>query len=186
MSTTKICKVFIFLMLWSFLLGPVQGSAYGYKTAILDTPSDFGSWGTWNSIGNFLVSSHYQVYILNWQGHGGRTDIGKRFIAYIQQAEAQGKRIVIKMTGNSYSMHALVPCYASQIINKNNQFLMYHADGYDNVRTTKSKSTINQQLNMCVSAGILSSGKVDKLWNGYEVYVDNYKTWYYRDPRPIG
>jgi len=194
MFLTKTLKVFIFIVLWAFLFGSCQASEYGYftyrdagnQTVTINTPSDFDSWGTWNSIGNFLVTSHYKTYVLNWRGYGGRTDYGKAFIQYIQRAERQGKRIVIKMTGNSYSMHALVPCYATQVINNSNKFLMYHADGYSDYRTARNHSTITNQLNMCVSVGILTSGKLNKMWDGYEVYIDNHKTWYYRDPRSIG
>jgi hypothetical protein len=197
MFTIKDMKVLTLLILWSILLGPCYASQYNYvsykanlnnSTVTLNVPIDFESENVrqWRSIGRFLVDSKYKTYVLNWRGYGGDTSYGKEFISYIQQAERQGKRIVIKLIGSSYSMHALVPCYATQIINNSNQFLMFHADGYSKYRTTRNRTTVGNQLQMCVSVRVMTQQKLDKMWAGYEVYINNTQTWYISDTRPVG
>lgn len=197
MFTIKDMKILAFLILWSILLGPCYASQYNYvnykvssnnSVVTLNVPLTFDNNNArhWRSIGYFLTSSTYKTYVLNWQGYGGSVSDAKQFIKSIQAAEAQGKSIIIKLTGGSYSMHALVPCYATKVLHNNIFFFMYHADSYGKYRLTRGYSTITQQLNQCIQTEFLTNYEVNKMWDGYEVYTKTTKTWYKRDPRPLG
>lgn len=182
------------IILLSVLLGyiPVQAYAsinYEVKnsTVRLDTPFDFHNWSQWTSLGSFITRSNYKVYILNWKGVGGDVAIGKDFVEYIKQAQRQGKVIIINLTGDAYSVHAFVTCYADKINNPHNRFLMFHADEstYTHRRYTYFTTSLSSQFQNCVNRGILPQASLDKMWSGYEVYIDRYKVWYLPDMRPV-
>ncbi len=196
MSITKDLQVWGCLSFWLLIMGPTHATAYDYvdakakgNTAYVTAPRFFDSDNSrpWRSLGNFLTSTKYSVYIISWQGYGGDVSIGKDFISYIERAKSQGKQIVFRMTGHSYSMHAAVACHAT-LVNPRNYYLMYHADSIEHdgkdYRQDKSDSTMNKQLDYCISAGLLTYVNVAKMWSGYEVYVNRTSTWYKKDLRP--
>lgn len=157
--------------------------SYQPSTVTLTAPTSFLQAGPWQSLGNYLVNSNYKVYIINWQGQGGSTNIGKPFLRAIQQAQHQGKTIILNLTGNSYSMHALVFCYVNRVINHTNSYAMFHADAVLGVVQTQRQSVINGELNQCRSRGVLTAYDIMEIWSGHEVYKNNGRTWYKKDMR---
>lgn len=168
----------------SIFISEVSGETV---TIIVPTDFDEGNFKQWRDIEHFIVLSNYKVYVLKWQGIGGRVDQGKELIKYILLAQSQGKEINIQTTGNSYSMHAMVLCYVNHIDNTFNYFRMFHADGYTKdklyFRETKKNTEMGNEFNICVIRGLMTQGDLDRLWQGNEVYIDNLKTWYLPDFR---
>lgn len=157
-------------------------SATNISSVRLNSPSKFFDNASWNALGQYIVSSHYSIYVINWRGIGGYVNIGKNFINDIQKAQRQGKRIVFNLVGPAWSVHAFVTCYGDSI-RFSGGYLAFHADAVNGRPVRQSSSYINSQLAMCVSRGILTNKDVQILWAGNEVYKSNGKTWYKHDRR---
>lgn len=170
MQISKTIKTFICMLLLQLSIV----TAHATTKIEINTPREFNGYTEqqWRRIGQMLVSTNYDVYVLNWGGTGGYINIGKEFIYKIQQAQQQGKYIIIKLRSTAVSMHAVITCYANKIIYNNNN-LMFHADdnGAQHKRVRRSNSILTQQFNYCANRGILSSGYIDLMWQGNEIYV---------------
>lgn len=192
----RITNMVLSLVISWCIVFPAQARLYSdvnaTPTITLDTPVEFSrnTADEWEKIGRYLETSDHDTYIINWGGNGGLIDIGKSFINHIISAKAQGKIIVINIVGNSYSMHALVPCYATKVTNTFNLFSMFHADSYrigeTDYRASQGNSIINQELNQCAAVGRISYQGINTMWQGYEVYVTKTSHWYEPDLRPKG
>lgn len=137
----------------------------GSGTTTLTAPTSFmGSSTKWEKLGNYIIKSDYKTYVINWKGRGGLNDNLNGFLWQIHKAKTQGKIIVLNMVGTSYSAHADALCYASKIINKNNNQAMYHM----------STSTINdtyRYFNLCKKKGIITENQIKQIHSGKEIYV---------------
>lgn len=187
----------LLILILLYLIMPTSSAGYSDvsiskitgTTVEIGVPMTFeeGDAAKWKSIEYFLVHSKYKNYIFKWRGFGGLVSEGKIFISYIQEAQSQGKYIIIKEVGNSYSMHSLVLCYADKLINSDNYFRMFHAEGHidggKDTRRTKQSTEMSPEFNTCVSRGLISSAQLDKLWQGFEVYINNNNVWYFKDLR---
>lgn len=169
---------------------PVSTTSYE-NTLYLSVPDEFENKnrGQWNTIEATLVNTNYSTYVLEWQGYGGLVQMGEEMISSITKAKAQGKTIVIRLKGDSYSMHAIVPCYASVIENRGN-LLMYHPVSYTvnkkTYRETNPTSRYTRMLNQCVAVGILSPSDPTTIWAGTEIWVRGSQKQYIPDTRPAG
>lgn len=159
------------------------------STLTLSAPNSFlpQTSNVWHRLGKTLVDTHYDTYVIYWQGMGGSTDMADRFIGYIKQAQAQGKSIQLYLTGSARSMHAEVVCYADKLINPNNNFLMFHAYSIDIGRTTYSEGYTTHQVpnfNQCVAKGYLTREAIKNIYSGYMYFKSNTTHWYQKDTRP--
>lgn len=193
----KHITVLLNILLWSLLLGISPASSYTPiytrsqgDTVTINVPTVFnGSTAkVWYSIGSFLNTSKYKVYVLNWKGYGGDVEIGQVFIDHMIKAEHQGKTIRINMIGDAYSMHSNVACYANTV-KFNSYFMMFHVDSYINLFMSKDKimdrrnSKITEMLDRCVAVHILNRDQIDKIYSGNEIYISNTKSWSTVDSR---
>lgn len=154
------------------------------NTVILSAPDSFEEdrIRQWSSLGNYLVTTNYKYYIIEWHGYGGYMYIMYDFIDSIKRAQNQGKIIILRMDGPSYSAHAVVGCYTDKIENNNIYFLMFHAPAYNIGKKTHIASR-DDTFSMCVSNNILTSESVDKIWDGYEAYKQSGSITYQKDRR---
>ncbi len=164
-------------------------TAVNQETVSISVPSDFEDHyeRQWATIANFILTSNYKIYILNWAGYGGSVDTGNRFISNLIRAKKQGKHIIFNLVGDSWSMHSLVVCYADEIYNFDKFFLMFHAPAiYTPVgeRTVPRRgSGINSDLNTCMERNIITNEDIDRIFDHTEVYVKKNSKWYNKDPR---
>lgn len=190
-------KFIICISLWLFLIGAAFHNRFVQVHHVdndvmttIQTPMVFSDQNEkeWNSIGHYLTTTNFRVYVLEWGGYGGYVYIAKDLISSIIEAESQGKTIIIRLAQDAYSAHSDVVCYASEVQNPHNKFLMFHADSEDgNIhRETKATSDTNGIFAHCVQVGILSQHSLDVMWQGYEVYVNKTQVWYKVDPRRVG
>ncbi len=148
----------------------------GLATAVLaqttlQTPSLFvnSTLGTWEAIESKIKYSAENLFILNWAGRGGIIYMGIDFINSLVAAERQGKYIVIKVVGNTYSMHSLSLCFASEVrVMHSNIFFMYHSAGDRNHRADNSQ--YKWMFDECVRRGYAPSNVYQLVQQGYEVY----------------
>lgn len=106
-----------------------------------------------------------KTIIINWAGQGGEVSLGIRLISAIQYAQAEGKQIIIHLTGPAYSMHADIVCYADAISIPSGTFLYFHAARYlDKDHHVNYVSPLNVEsyltevslFDQCVDKGLLS------------------------------
>lgn len=159
---------------------------------VINVPNTFfpQNESAWRKIEYTLTHTHYKTYIFNWRGFGGNIYQGRELIQAINEAHSQNKVIIMRIIGNSYSMHAVVPCYADQVIYASSGFLMFHADSYTDEngkehRVSRSESIMNDGFQVCVNKNIITNHDVDVLWQGYEVYVYKSNHWYKPDERNL-
>lgn len=107
----------------------------------------------WDSIGYKMISTNSRYIVLYWSGIGGDTDIGKRFLNYMTEAQHQGKRVTLIINGPAISMHAAVVCYANEVSFSTRTYLLFHNvrsefRGRDGVRAYYDNET-RGWLNVC-------------------------------------
>lgn len=143
--------------------------------ATVSAPSIFEEQYTyqWNSLGQYLTNSKYTFITLKWTGVGGMVYLGKAFIERVVLARSQGKMILFKMTGNSYSMHSMAACFATLISNPTGSFLMFHSVGI--TKNGQDYRVDNKEeywmFKECINRGILPSNAYALIQAGYEIYV---------------
>jgi hypothetical protein len=157
-------------LLLLLLLGAVQVTQA--STLHLKAPMIFSnsSSGEWENLENQMIATKADTIILDWQGIGGYVSIGAPFVAAMKQAQRQGKKIIIRMTGTSASMHSLVVCQANQV--QGDYIMMFHSVGNKNYRYPEGRKTVGYFFDACVKKGILTSHEVDVMWAGNVVYTN--------------
>lgn len=190
----RLLQIFVFLFVFTTVLNcstiadpilyKVNQDTVEFNTPILIFSSNIRSW---RNIEYFIEHTNYKTYVLDWAGYGGDVYLGQQFADVLLDAEANGKKIIIKLIGNAYSEQALLVCVATELQNPMNKFLMFHADSYGYGITQhivlRKDSHILNQLTICENRGILKQEDEKKIWEGLEVYIDNNHVWYERDRR---
>jgi len=81
----------------------------------------------WKELGDKLVNSKAKVIHLELNGYGGSVLLLDRFIFKIQQAQKQGKYIVVIILNQADSCHAIIACYANRVVySTSSSYLMFH------------------------------------------------------------
>lgn len=96
---------------------------------LLRVPStfDLDNAAQWSVLEQIIVGTDAKVVELEWQGFGGYVVVGGSFINSIKLAQAKGTKIVIRLIGPAYSMHADVACYADKVIFEDVGSLNFHS-----------------------------------------------------------
>ena len=190
-------KITAFLMMFAVILSCCLSEVPGIQivdldstTVLLNTHTIFSKEDEkdWDALGQFIVNSNFKTYVLEWGGVGGYVYIGHDFIHYLQTAQAQGKKIVLNLVNPSYSMHAVVACYADKLLNSDN-VLMFHEEGFFEgkmyYRIAPKDSDIQADLEQCTKAGILTQNDIKTLESGNEIWKVEGHTVAVPDARPL-
>lgn len=152
------------------LLGIVSAS-FALAVTKVTVPTLFweSNAGSWEHIQGQMKYGQEKHFILNWAGRGGRIYLGVNFINSMTKAQNQGKYILIKVRGNTWSMHSLAACFASEVqISNKNIFFMYHSAGNKKIR--ENNSQYKWMFDECVRKGYAPSNVYELVQQGYEVY----------------
>jgi hypothetical protein len=164
--------------------GALSASSASQDTLTLRVPTDFlpNHQAAWTKLERQMLDSSSHEIVLDWHGNGGDVEIGKVFLEAVRKAQGQGKTVIFRLDGSSYSMHALAACYASRIENQTD-LLMFHSEEVDGALVPRSEATILPELQQCVSKGILTSSDIDKIYQKEEVWVRGSQKEYRPDSR---
>lgn len=139
----------------------------------------------WTEINRQIVNTtakHIQIQV---QGYGGDIDMGNRFIRALQQAQADGKKVEMIVSGSSYSLHAFITCYADSVALLPGASVLFHQAysvdsfifGMINFRNTDldppSAVLLQSMFNQCEAKGILTQKEVTEIKAGRDVTVSN-------------
>lgn len=112
----------------------------------------------WKWLEHQILISQDSEIIINWEGTGGDDPIAFAFIKTLRQAALQGKKVIIKVVGESISWHAMILCYADHYEFKRSK-LVFHA-GFDRVvnhrKIYESTDTDYRMLRPCLDKGFLN------------------------------
>ena len=173
-----------FALAKKFHVDAVQATTGTEELTVPDTFDDSNK-TQWTQIEANLVNTTYSVYILHWHGFGGLVEMAHVMEKAMVTAEQQGKQIIIDLNGDSYSCHAIVISYATKILHVSEHVVMFHADGYDIYRMSKTNSSTLADFAQCVKVGLITQADLDKLWQGYELWKISGMMLYAVDARPV-
>lgn len=120
----------------------------------------------WEYIQNELIYGRHNPIILLWEGVGGYVYSGKAFIRALNSAYRQGKYVIFNVTGVSWSMHADVVCFGSQIRFAPSGVLKFHAVYQKNRGYNVANKDLNDEyylFNQCISKGFLTPATRDQI-----------------------
>lgn len=132
--------------------------------------------------GNFLLAikndkdNHIVIYA---NGLGGRVDLLYVYMKTITYIKYTHLGIIDEiMTGNSYSAHAIAACQADTL-EFNGHWLMFHmvegipllSKEYKIFNTDGDKMYFKALSRECMTKGILTNQDIDKMFQGFEVWV---------------
>lgn len=146
-----------------------KAEAYTNNTVKLYVPYTFLNKDkqNWDNLENTILNSQETNIVLYWQGIGGRTNIGWKFIKTIQKATQRGKKITFDLVGTSWSEHANVACFAPNVIEHPRSELDFHASwDVEERHYTNDYYGVQEEytyFNQCISKGFLTSYARDKI-----------------------
>lgn len=140
-------------------------------------PKDFyGS--EWSDLGQEIVADPSNVIVIKWKGNGGDVEVGHDFIDQIRYAQHEGKKVILDLIGNSYSMHSNVICYVDGIITHPHTKFMFHQYRYYGLLgPTYSLPGYIQKLEdedftQCTNRGILKPDEINYILSQHgEIYI---------------
>lgn len=141
----------------------VQNSSSNSKeTTIYTTPRTMAvkDMTTWDNIGLWMEKTKAKTIVLNWNGVGGFTWIGERFIQHMKAAQRQGKKVIVKVTKEAISMHAIVICNASSYIMLPKTTMTFHCAFCQSRGKPKQYIEEYKYFDSCKAKGILTSKEI--------------------------
>lgn len=129
------------------------------------------NWVEWLSLEAKIQNAETDTVILLWEGQGGRVDLGQRFIEFIQRSD---KRVILRVIGGSYSMHANIVCVAREI-QFNAGFLMFHlpADSASGrvILDRWAQDEVQEYMDPCQAKGIVTQEDIERVQQDMVLYV---------------
>jgi len=172
---------------------PQVSSPYKKDPKYLTAPSSFTRSIDWNILGNKIINHPDNTVYIYWQGRGGEVRIGHEFVDKIEEAQRKGKRVVLIVTGWSYSMHGNIPCFVDAYRGNSGTGLMFHRIGVTIngkryiANTYRGHQDELYWFTQCERSGILTKHDVDMLFSNHEVWINlpSMNRSYRKDPRPL-
>lgn len=177
-TVVKLVQVFFLIGVVSFFIGisapPMfvfnkEKSVITYQVPIYFTQRYSSQW---YYIKRELKHGNYQTVILVWQGGGGYVDDGLDFIDAVQVAEGLGKKVIFDIIGHSWSMHANVICYASDVRFESYGALYFHHikdHGTERYSTDKGGLELQDEIfATCKQAGYLTDRDIYEITHNYK------------------
>jgi hypothetical protein len=132
-------------------------------TTVLRVPFTFfnSSASEWDAIIQQLNYGLDTNYVLLWSGQGGSVDMALGIIDKIKHAK---KKVRVRITGPSVSAHALIMCYAPELVDFHVGVLILHNafDGRDDEgHKIFNDSTTRDLLEQCTVAGVITRHEAD-------------------------
>lgn len=151
--------------------------------AIVPPVFDVDFQADWNAIVDRMMTPTTTDVILKVAGYGGDVMEGTQFIHRLMDAESQGVKIHMQVEGPTYSMHAFMVCFGSDVrFMPGGTLMFHHIFGMNSlmlgnvVYKNDSMDPAYDQveaflLGQCMNKGILTKQNVIDILNGKEVYV---------------
>lgn len=138
-------------------------------------------WDQWNQLGQNMATTQLPEVRLIVQGFGGIVFIGNTFIRQMQAAQSKGLKVDMEVVGPVYSLHAMLICFADNLMIDEGVTLMYHGISvqtslfgipYNNFDLTPDMQAQEQYfIDACVNKGILTQEDIDHIKNKDDVYI---------------
>lgn len=137
----------------------------------------------WKAAQSMLFgASNSDIYIRTY-GFGGSSTMINEFIQAMKDSKLVGNKIIMDVIGPSGSGHALILCYADQLIIRDGASVLFHqayymseaAFGFLAFRHIGedyfSSPMINTMYNDCVKKGLLTKEDVDHIKSGGDIVL---------------
>ena len=97
-------------------------------TITLSVPTVFtpSTKSAWANVIQTIEQTKAKTIVLLWEGRGGWFIIGEPVKRALRKVRAEGKTVILKITGPALSLHAYMACEASRIEYTDNGVLMFH------------------------------------------------------------
>ena len=169
--TDKLIIVFFVILVSVTLLIPKISKASTINEYQVPAFFFVSNWNRWQELENKITYSLADIVVLDWQGHGGRVDLGNKFIRFLHSTN---KHVILKITGANYSMHSLVFCAAPNTEFKVG-FLMFHLSANDSTGEVNldqwSQRENHHYMVPCIAKGIVTESDIQEVNKDRILYV---------------